>query len=515
MKPPRLPTSPQFIEIFPMLRPLYVLGLIAALGGCTDQRPSAQTVGSGPTNSLQGFAGKGGGPRPALPHKKLETIVNRAFEFREPSLFEPTDSEKLVAVDVEFRDHRPGFDLDEVDILDGETGENLGSGPEIKFLNFDGTLNPEQSGFGLGKPIRVLLVYLVPKSLQSVKLDYWGDRITSRATPLTEEGLRYDERRLLPGVEFWPYPRSTHFGDVRLRGRWLLVTLGEGTAVADLGDWPPTIDHWDCGRLRGIEAAPHGGWVMLTRDGTSRDDARFKIWLHPAEKPGTSSPAAAVSGPGDDLRGIGVVGDNIFAHDGAHLYWFVDGRLERDDTLGKARGVPDELDTRYTHGTIELAAGRKLLLWDGDSYERVGGQWKKTWPLAINEPYEFMTVPWEDDGFYYLENRKVYRVKPGIERQRVMSEARNITGIGRPRPFASVHFNLGSGQSGTIGGQWLPDGGYGSTEVRQVSAKLGPSEFDGLYWSEATQHDYVVARSGIFTIPDSPRPKERWRPIAD
>jgi hypothetical protein len=253
---------------------------------------------------------------------------------------------------------------------------------------------------------------------------------------------------------------------------------------------------------------------MLTRTGRSREDIRFNVWHHPADKPGTSPQAKAAIGPRDHLRAIGVVGDKVFAHDGQFLYWFVDGRLDRDDTLGQARGVKGEFSTRYTHGTIDLADGRRLLLWDGDAYELVDGRWKNTWPMGINEPYGFMSVPAEDGGFYFLEQRKVYRAKPGAERRHVMTAFDNVRGI-RRGPEGGILFHVG-GQNGVAVGLWFPqDDTYLPIYVREISAKAAAVELDDFHWSPDTRRFYVVARGGVYTIPAEnvlARPRKKLPP---
>jgi hypothetical protein len=247
---------------------------------------------------------------------------------------------------------------------------------------------------------------------------------------------------------------------------------------------------------------------MLTRTGKGRDDIRFPIWHHPADKPGTSPLAAPAHGPVDHLDGVGVISDKVFAYDNKFLYWFADGRLQPDDALGENR--------LYTRGTVALAGGRTLLIWNGDGYELVDGRPKKTWPLGIDEPYDFMTIPWGADGFYYLEKRRVFRVRPAVEREQVLSAVENIMAIA-PGPEGSILFKLGSNRNGTVVGLWFPSGdAYIPLGTREISAKADSVELDDFLYSDATRHFYVVARDGIFTIPADQvlaRPRVKLPPL--
>jgi hypothetical protein len=123
--------------------------------------------------------------------KVANVIVHRAYEYQGYSWIEPVDVAKLIAVDVEFRDYTRGLDLDDVDIIDGQSNENYGSDPHIVNLTLDGTLAadiydsswPDDLG-----PLRVLLIYAFPKKSNTVKLGYWGQELTPQRIPLSGHG---------------------------------------------------------------------------------------------------------------------------------------------------------------------------------------------------------------------------------------------------------------------------------------------------------------------------------------
>ena len=108
--------------------------------------------------------------------------VHRAYDYDGYTWKEATDATRLIAVDVELRNYSQGLDLDDVDILDGESNENYGSSPQIANLTLDGKLaadvNDPSWPDDLG-PLRVLLIYAFPKESKTIKLGYWGHELYS------------------------------------------------------------------------------------------------------------------------------------------------------------------------------------------------------------------------------------------------------------------------------------------------------------------------------------------------
>ena len=447
--------------------------------------------------------------------------VHRAFWFRQLEYKRTSDTEPALAVDVEFRGYSSDLDLDDVDLVDASSGENFGSDPDIKTLRADGILDTNAAHDDpQGKPLRVLLVYNLPQKIEQIHLDYWGSRLTDAAVPVGEGTLEVDASRLLTGVEFWPYPKFRHYTPDWLRGRWLILacSIGEGVALVDCKMWPPTFERWSCNLLEAIEPAPQGGWVVITRTGRTREDIRFPIWLHSDELPGTSAPAADAQATDPRLQGIVVVGEGIWTYSDRTIFRFADGRLERVPELPEAQGVSGRHGPRYTHGHVRLADGRTLLVWDGKGYELTDGRWTPSWPERIDEPYEFCTVPWESDGFYYLAQRRVWRTRPGVPPQRVMAALDSVMGI-RPGPEGSLAFRLGNNPAGYIGGLWFPDDDtYIPLESGELSAEASSSAFDGLAWPEASERVYVIAEHGLFTLPVEgllARPRLKLPPIPE
>jgi len=102
----------------------------------------------------------------------------------------PQPGHKLIVVDVTFKDHKTGFGLAGIQLIDGEKeeAESYGGDPHQIYLEEDGSLMKDQSGGHLvgpmdwvnDKPIRVFMVYSAPKAVKKVGLGYWDRIIVDR-----------------------------------------------------------------------------------------------------------------------------------------------------------------------------------------------------------------------------------------------------------------------------------------------------------------------------------------------
>ncbi len=118
-----------------------------------------------------------------------KVTVRSAYDYKGYSYLEPVEIAKLIAVDVEFSGYDADFDLDDVDIIDGKTGVNYGSDPHMALLTPEGKIEPDESKWPQAPgPLRILLIYAVPKECSSVRLGYWGKDLTSNATVHSEGG---------------------------------------------------------------------------------------------------------------------------------------------------------------------------------------------------------------------------------------------------------------------------------------------------------------------------------------
>lgn len=113
-----------------------------------------------------------------------EVIVHSVIECSEFYRATPQDNEKLIVVDVTFKNHKLGFGLAGVELIDGRAkrARSYGGDAYMVHLHEDGTLMEDQSGEHLvgpvtwknENPIRVFLVYSAPMDLDQIGLGYWG-----------------------------------------------------------------------------------------------------------------------------------------------------------------------------------------------------------------------------------------------------------------------------------------------------------------------------------------------------
>jgi hypothetical protein len=116
--------------------------------------------------------------------------VHRAYHYAGATAFKPTDNTKLISVDVGIAGNTDAFKLWDIDIIDAQTNENFGSDPELAFLNREGGfLSYDADTIDFTRPLRLLLIYTVPKKTSAIKLGYWGKDLNTQAIPLQLDGM--------------------------------------------------------------------------------------------------------------------------------------------------------------------------------------------------------------------------------------------------------------------------------------------------------------------------------------
>lgn len=119
--------------------------------------------------------------------------VNGAWHYTGYSYLSPDPNAaveaRLVAVDVTVSGHRPTFDLDDIEIVDGETLVSFGSDPHIEPLTLEGELMPPGKGpVPAPRASRYLLIYGFPKNLDEFRLFYWGQQLTVQSEKVAGSG---------------------------------------------------------------------------------------------------------------------------------------------------------------------------------------------------------------------------------------------------------------------------------------------------------------------------------------
>jgi len=118
-------------------------------------------------------------PDPSSP--QFTSIVRDAYRYAGNDKLKAGPGKQLVAIDIEFTGYDNGLDLDDVEILDATNSQVFDAAPEIAFLHADGTLyswnekDPDS-------PMRVLLVYEIPKTVKKIQLRLWDEALTKELT---------------------------------------------------------------------------------------------------------------------------------------------------------------------------------------------------------------------------------------------------------------------------------------------------------------------------------------------
>jgi hypothetical protein len=120
--------------------------------------------------------------------------VNAAWPYTGYSTLSPDPSAaieaRLVAVDVTVSGHTPYFDIDDIEIVDGESLVSYGSDPHAEPLGPDGALLPAGEAIAAGPaPSRWLLIFAFPKATPRFHLYYWGKALTPEAVGFGTGGL--------------------------------------------------------------------------------------------------------------------------------------------------------------------------------------------------------------------------------------------------------------------------------------------------------------------------------------
>ena len=439
--------------------------------------------------------------------KGAEFTVHRVFELKDD--VQLPQGSKQVAVDVELAGDYADLDLDDVEIVDAKSDTNLTYCGDIRPLKEDGSFQQNRAAWETQDRFRVLLVFLVPETLETIELDYWEQRLTEKPLAVGKGELKYDEGNIIAGLEFWKWPASYHTHGEWQHGQWLIAGLSDDAAVVDLAAWPPETHLWKCDVLADVRPAPSGGWMVLSRTGSTRDDIEFNLWHHPADQPGQSPLAKPVVSPGDHLEGIVVLGEDVYAFEKKQLYQYVPADGESGPSLAPVDSVPaavghkNILDSdEYAHAQLTLGSGQQVLLWDGDGYELVDGRLQKTLPLDVRDSYfEFVTIPADGEACYYLENSRLCEARRGEKPQQVMKAFDNIMSV-QTGPDGTVLFSLGQNDAGYIGGIWFPkDDSYIPILPAEIDPKIEPHYLDTLHWSAETEHFYLLSWSGVYTFP--------------
>lgn len=339
----------------------------------------------------------------------------------------------------------------------------------------------------------------VLRTAEAMKLSYWEATDLPTCQVRTEKLVVEDLR--IEGVREWQLTRSYRSGEPFRRGRWVFINLGDDSVdVLDLEAKPPQLTNWNCDRLRTAEPLPSGGWVMQTRFTDFEDNVRFPFWLHPEPVPGRSEANQLFDTVGPMLDDVFVFGNLVLAHDEKRLYRATrDGKLIPIEGLPEPKGREGRFGLQYTFGTVSLADGRKLLIWDGDGYEIIDGKLKLTWPLGINQKHNFHSVHDGGDGFYFIEDERLFHIRPGQERKMCVPDV-YVRAI-EPGPEGTLLLRVLDRVEDYDFRVWFPKTDeHISLRAEDLSANTRGAHMGGFFWSNATKHFYICGWTCVYTV---------------
>ena len=95
----------------------------------------------------------------------------------------------FLALIIEVTGYGENFDFDDIDLIDADSGENLGSDPGLWLLKADGTADTGSTEWPAAPgPITVFLLYERARLPKRIKLGYWGSEIVKQPVDVSADG---------------------------------------------------------------------------------------------------------------------------------------------------------------------------------------------------------------------------------------------------------------------------------------------------------------------------------------
>lgn len=111
----------------------------------------------------------------------------------------------------------------------------------------------------------------------------------------------------------------------------------------------------------------------------------------------------------------------------------------------------------YEPGTARLKNGTEILLWNGRAYAWRGGALEDYCAAPVGKNFQdFSFAPWGEDGFYFLNERHVFRARPGQEPEACLPKIDNAMVLAEG-PDGGVLITEGDNKDNDAMKWWLPD----------------------------------------------------------
>jgi hypothetical protein len=319
---------------------------------------------------------------------------------------------------------------------------------------------------------------------------------------------------VLPNIKRWPQPEGTFSGLGRRRGRWVMSgDVRRATAFVDIDRTPRPVVNRDEYAVS-FDNLPDGRVVVCSM--LTNPPGRYAIRIHSADWPTdpTAGPTEVYPMPGGlTLAEVWSVSGRVVAFGslikqsdppGTHRAYLLDrGKFVPAPGLPAVSSFSRDYfgHQRNSNGKATLATGENVLIWEGEGYEWTGKQFELRWELGAKDwsSEGWTSVPWGEDGFFYLSNAKVMYARRGQKPVRVLPDADRVMCLS-PGPDDSVILCLHRDPKRHVARVWFPAEG---TYIPLFRAHIGsrPSWPAGpMYWSAKARRTHFLA---LAAIPDS------------
>lgn len=153
------------------------------LTGCSKQDAAQERVPENLRTTLREVAKK-----QSTASANAKCAIQEAYLYDGPRPFPRPPNIEVLAVVIEISGYADGFDFDDIDLIDADTGENYGSDPGLWPLTADGLADVKAEIPAAPGPATVLLLYGYDKVPRRIKLGYWGKEIVTEPAKVADSG---------------------------------------------------------------------------------------------------------------------------------------------------------------------------------------------------------------------------------------------------------------------------------------------------------------------------------------
>jgi hypothetical protein len=116
----------------------------------------------------------------------------RAYAYGPTAVWKNLPGQRVVAIEVEFTGHERAFDMDDIEIVDGDRDAPLEAGADFGFFDAQGRF----AGWydvDTGSTLHVLLMYQLPVAIKRVRLRYNGTWLLPKPVEIAAVGPVYPD----------------------------------------------------------------------------------------------------------------------------------------------------------------------------------------------------------------------------------------------------------------------------------------------------------------------------------